>query len=122
MNSLEYIEKQIVFVKQNIQYHKNLLTTVEDDESIEIIKSTIRLLKPDLQTLEQIKTELEAWYELNKLFVIKPYYQDKENNKHPAIMIQHRVEHDFEYVRRGVKQESFDIIEKALEVEENDNR
>jgi hypothetical protein len=62
MSSLEYIDKQILFVKQNIQYHKDLLATVEDDESIEIIKSTIRLLEPDLQTLQQIKTELEAWY------------------------------------------------------------
>jgi hypothetical protein len=120
MNSLEYIDKQILFVKQNIQYHKDLLTTTNDNESIEIIKSTIKLLEPDLQTLQQIKSELEAWYELNKLFVIKPYYQDKENNKHPAIMIQHRVEHDFEYVRRGVKQKSFNIIEKALEVKNVD--
>lgn len=118
MNSLEYIDKQILFVKQNIQYHKDLLATVDDDESIEIIKSTIRLLEPDLQTLQQIKAELEAWYIMNKEFIIKPYYQDKENNKHPAIMVQHRVEHDFEYVRRGVKQESFDIVQKALEVKE----
>ena len=61
MNSLEYIEKQILFVKQNIQYHKDLLTTTEDGESIEIIKSTIKLLEPDLQALQRIKTELEAW-------------------------------------------------------------
>lgn len=64
MNRLEFIEKQILFVKQNIQYHKYLLTTVDDDESIEIIKSTIRLLEPDLQTLYQIKAELEEYQKL----------------------------------------------------------
>lgn len=71
MNSLEFIEKQILFVKQNIQYHKDLLTTVEDDESIEIIKSTIKLIEPDLQTLQQIKSELEAWYVVKDKVEIK---------------------------------------------------
>ena len=71
MNSLEFIEKQILYVKENIQYHKNLLTTIEDDESIEIIKSTIKLIEPDLQTLYQIKAELEAWEVVKDMVEIK---------------------------------------------------
>jgi hypothetical protein len=31
-------------------------------------------------------------------------------------MIQHKIEKDFEYVRRGCKQKSFDTIKKALDV------
>ena len=60
MNSLEWINKQILLVKQNIQYHKDLLAESEEEYADEI-KSAIKLLEPELQTLQQIKTELEAW-------------------------------------------------------------
>ena len=60
MNSLEFIEKQILLVQQNIQYHKNLLAESGKEYANEII-SAIKLLEPELQTLLQIKSELEAW-------------------------------------------------------------
>ena len=60
MNNLEWIDKQILLVKENIQYHKDLLVESEEEYTDEII-SAIKLLEPELQTLLQIKTVLEAW-------------------------------------------------------------
>lgn len=111
MNSLEYIDKQILFVKQNIQYHKELLATTEDDESIEIIKSTIKLLEPDLQTLQQIKAELEAWY------VLKPDLEHTENK-----LGEHEIELRVFYTDADVElhdtKEKYYKLKKALEVED----
>lgn len=72
MNSLEWIDKQILLVKENIQYHKDLLAESEEEYTDEII-SAIKLLEPELQTLQQIKTELEAWYEIKNLY-LKGYF------------------------------------------------
>ena len=69
MNSLEWINKQILLVKQNIQYHKDLLAESEEEYTDEII-SAIKLLEPELQTLLQIKKELKAWHST------KPYFVD----------------------------------------------
>lgn len=109
MNTLEYIDKQILFVKQNIQYHKDLLTKVEDNESIEIIKSTIKLLEPDLQTLYQIKSELEAWY------MLKPDLEHTENE-----LGEHEIELKKFYTDADVEQhdtkEKYYTLKKALEI------
>ena len=59
MNSLEYIEKLIKMQKENIDYHKNLLK--DNSEYAKEINSAIKFLEPELQTLQQIKTVLEAW-------------------------------------------------------------
>ena len=126
MNSLEFIEKEIEAVEKELaeivditndyleipDTYENKYNLI-DDANERYSNYSLRL-----NQLLQIKFELEAWKELNELFIIKPYYQDKENNKHPAIMIQHKIEKDFEYVRRGCEQKSFDTIKKALEVED----
>lgn len=65
MNSLEWVDKQILLVKENIQYHKDLLAESEEEYTDEII-SAIKLLEPELQTLQQIKDILEAWYAVEK--------------------------------------------------------
>lgn len=69
MNNLEWIDKQILLVKENIQYHKDLLDESEEEYVDEII-STIKLLEPELQTLQQIKTILEAWEIVKKDFIL----------------------------------------------------
>lgn len=71
-----------------------------------------------IEELEQIKAELEAWEVINEEFIIKPYYQ--VNGKYPTIMIRHQTEDD-EFCRRGVTQEKYNIIKKALEVKNNEN-
>lgn len=120
MTSLEFIEKEINYYKQKkdkavewyvflIEHNGSSAQTKRAEEEKDAVSNY-------LDNLLQIKNILEAWEELNKLFIIKPYYQDKENNKHPAIMIQHKIEKDFEYVRRGCKQKSFDTIKNALDV------
>ena len=98
MNSLEYINKQIKLVKQNIQYHKKLLAESEEEYADEII-STIKLLEPELQTLQQIKAELKAWYST------KPYFVDLGDVYVLAIS-----KDDKEY----------QPLKKALEVKDND--
>ena len=116
MNNLEFINQNIFECENRIEHLE--IKIIEDKKYPSLVKShkeCIEELKPILKHLEQIKNILEAWKELNELFIIKPYYQDKENNKYPAIMIQHKIEKDFEYVRRGCKQKSFDTIIKALE-------
>ena len=119
MNSLEYIRKKISKKIKTINEKRNFMINCKN-MNIPFNPEITYEDQKELEYLRQIESELEAWYELNKLFIIKPYYQDKENNKNPAIMVQHAIEHDFEYVRRGVKQESFDKFIKALEVKEND--
>lgn len=116
MNSLEFIDAEIIMWQERLDKLKKELIRVKGTRNEETILNHIEVNELHLQYLNQIKAELKAWYVMNEEFIIKPYYQDKENNKHPAIMVQHRVEHDFEYVRRGVKQKSFDIVQKAQEV------
>lgn len=105
MNNLEWINKQILFVKQNIQYHKDLLAESDEEYADEII-SVIKLLEPELQTLQQIKAELEAWY------VVKEYGAitiDKDVNRITIIL----------YISPA--KEGYDKLEKALEVNNNEN-
>lgn len=103
MNSLEWINKQILLVKQNIQYHKDLLE-LEEEYADEII-SAIKLLEPELQTLQQIKAELEAW-EICKtdnsiLYVLQTLAKGESINWH------------------RLPEEQQETIKKALEVKDN---
>lgn len=100
MNSLEFIDQEIIS-------YKHLVTFSSNDRK--------KYYEECVLLLQQIKTILEAWEVVNEEFIIKPYYQQ---GKYPAIMIRHPIEDD-EFVRRGVKQEKYNIVEKALEVEDD---
>ncbi len=106
MNSLEWIDKQILLVKENIQYHKDLLAESEEEYTDEII-SVIKLLEPKLQTLQQIKDILEAWEVcINDnaiLDVLKTLAKGESINWH------------------RLPEEKQKILKKVLEVKENDN-
>lgn len=104
MNSLEFIDIEIARTKSKYKEH------IKFGQTAFAIKDEKRL-----NTLQQIKSKLEAWNVMNEEFIIKPYYQQ---GKYPAIMIRHPIEDD-EVVCRGVKQEKYDKVLKALEVKEN---
>lgn len=115
MNTLEYIDKQILFVKQNIDFQMQIAFESQENKFKKRYHENEALkLTEKLQMLEQIKAELEAWEVMNEEFIIKPYYQQ---GKYPAIMVRHPIEDD-EFVRRGVKQEKYDKVLKALGVKE----
>lgn len=89
MNSLEWINKQIEECKQAIQ---QLKIRIDEDKNypsfIKCHNERLKELKPILQTLQQIKTELEAWYEIKNLYlkgyfsrVVLPVESDKKFKK-----------------------------------------
>lgn len=74
MNSLEFIEKEIEFLKDMINMD---LALVEDDFDLQ----EIRKKQNRLRHLQQIKAELEAWevvknheFEIDRLNTVAEYY------------------------------------------------
>lgn len=108
MNNLEWIDKQILLVKENIQYHKDLLAESEEEYTDEII-SVIKLLEPELQILQQIKIELEAWE------VVK----NKCVDMHDIIYCSNlEVYNTLLYKEYQLTEKEYKIIKKALEGKE----
>lgn len=108
MNSLE-------FINQEIEHIKNVLETDADIfETLPIVKDYRSRLKEELQTLQQIKTELEAWENVKKYLVVEKntYEEDWEE-----------IEYDYiDFVGdnidpfHGSDFEEVETIKKALEV------
>lgn len=80
MNSLEWINGQIEECKQSIQQSE---IRIDEDKKypsfVKCHKERIEELKQILKVLEQIKTELEAWEESKKYFILNegcvPFYE-----------------------------------------------
>lgn len=111
MNSLEFINQNIFDCKNHIKYLENKI--IEDKKYPSLVKShreRIEDLKPILQQLEQIKSELEAWY------VLKPDLEHTEND-----LGEHEIELRVFYTDADVEQhdtkEKYYTLKKALEVE-----
>ena len=106
MNSLEFINIEIKGLNKEIEYLQNKI--IEDKIYPGFVKShkeRIEELKTILQQLEQIKSELEAWY------VVKKHcdYQDRDRfNCIPEGF----------YIIEPIKGKDFLIVKKALEVED----
>lgn len=91
MNNLKFINEEIKRTKSSYKHFKlrfELYKEAEDDRDA-------GLLKEKLDTLIQIKTELEAWYEIKDLYK-KGYFS-----------------------RIALPKESHEKFKKALEVVEN---
>lgn len=98
--TIEFIKINIFECKNHIQYLNNKINEDKKYPSfVKCHKEQIENLKPILQTLEQIKCELEAWE------VVKPSI--KEIKEQQCIVI-HNVFRDIYYK----------TIKKALEVED----
>ena len=115
MNNLEWVDKQILLVKENIQYHKDLLAEYllaesEEEYTNEII-SAIKLLEPELQTLQQIKAKLEAWEVVKR----KGFIFTKEEK---SILI--GTWNIYRLSSRELNNKEYETLKKALEVKEND--
>lgn len=113
MDSLEWINAEIAKWQEILESFKEQLKQVKGTRNEQVTLNHIECYELKLKYLQQIKNKLEAWKVINEEFIIKPYYQ--VNGKYPAIMIRHRTEDD-EFCRRGVSQEKYNIVEKALEV------
>ena len=115
MNSIEYIDKLIKLEKENLDYHKKLLK--DNPDYAKEINSTIKLLEKDYNTLQQIKTELEAWEVVKEKFFIDIIERDNDYKigfepKTPIINGK---------VTRFAQLDNYKgtIIKKALEVKDN---
>ena len=93
------MSKTIEFVEKEIEYTKRKLEQLEIDLNFPFRKDVITHLKEDLQTLEQIKCELEAWE------VVKEYTDTSEDIVNTEY-----------YFIKGIDDE-FETLKKALEVE-----
>lgn len=67
MNSLEFIEKEIEDRKENIKHWEKQLECYPNSD---VFTRCVNMCNEQLQILEQIKTELEAWEELKKYIVL----------------------------------------------------
>lgn len=68
MNSLEFIERKIIEVEHEIKINKLRLENLWDKT---FYKGRAEVLNNKLQTLQQIKTELEAWEVVKNIVQIK---------------------------------------------------
>lgn len=80
MNSLEFINKEIELTKDVIENTQEALSNDANSEirmycyfNKEAVLDKLNYAKERLQTLQQIKTDLEAWYEIKNLY-LKGYF------------------------------------------------
>ena len=115
MTSLEFIEKEIAMVKKKISMVKSKFTIKGlTYYHINEIKEEINILRDRLQTFQQIKAELEAWYSIKqgiKLCESKMY----EDSYYEYLQFEEELFDESESEDAG---ERLTPIKKALEVEE----
>ena len=70
MNSLEFIEKEIEDKKENVKHWEKQLERYPNDE---VFTRGLDRCKEQLQTLQKIKTQLEAWEICKKHHHINKY-------------------------------------------------
>ena len=114
MNSLEFIEKEIEAAIKDIEWEKTLLEKEFDLIKCGHLREIICKLTKKLQTLQQIKSELEAWYSIKqgiKLCEGKVY----EDSYYEYLQFEEELFDESESEDAG---ERLTPIKKALEVEE----
>ena len=66
MNNLEFIEKEIHFISVVKKEYEKMLNDERPENQKGYLKTLIKEYGDKLQTLQQIKTELEAWEVVKK--------------------------------------------------------
>ena len=110
MNSLEFINNEIETTKREIDF-----TNIELERTDTIIRKNLdklKRLKERLQTLQQIKTELEAWEVVKR----KGFIFTKEE-KNQLIGNTWNI---YRLSSRELNNKEYEIIKKALEVKDED--
>lgn len=118
--TIEFIERQLIFTKEEERITKKQLEQIPPNEKLRInaLKIKLQTIKNNLIQLEQIKCELEAWEICkNKLnlkvqteeavtegFCMKGYWLLVEQYPYTQTTI--------------IEQEEYEILKKALEVED----
>ena len=119
MNSLEYIDREIMFTQKEENIVKTQIESTPNDRELQIQKDVLtiklKVIKERLSYLQQIKSELEVWYICKKHSYINNY---DSNNKRFDITIWLNTKNcgfgscaSFEECLK---------VKKALEVEENE--
>ena len=109
MNSLEFIDREISSTEIDLWYSKRLLIENPPSEELkkEMLEIKINVLERNMKCLQQIKSELEAWYVVKK--------------RRSYAYIKHKNLFDLS-VTLSTNDPDCERLLKALEVEENDNR
>lgn len=116
MNSLEYIEKEIEVTKK--QLNKYPLTKEQSDPNYKHKEADIQYVHnkfytEQLQTLQQIKLELEAWYAIKPYVVVKKGFVNLYENDFKSIEFK---EGCIDELASGEDYENVQKIVQALEV------
>lgn len=96
--TIEIVDREIKFLEEQIiKYEIHLFAFPQLN-----VENRLEEMKEDLQTLEQIKCELEAWE------VVKKYCKEKSIN---GIVFEH-------IINVSHTKQNYEIVKKALEVED----
>ena len=109
MNSLEFIKQNIFEFKNHIEHLE--IEIIEDEKNPTLAKyhkERIEELKPILNHLQQIKTELEAWE------VVKPNIVEEDNIIDGDIKV---IKVKCQLYPKGESNGKYEKLKKALEVE-----
>ena len=107
MNSLEFIEKEIEDRKENVKHWEKQLERYPNDE---VFTRGLNKSKEQLETLQQIKSALEAWE------VVKHTIYKRKMGEESFIQVMGGVYNEGQCWTSGIN--PYEIIKKALEVEE----
>lgn len=106
MNSLEFFEKEIERYKIIIIGTKAMLKEPRNEDVINYLKNDLKEYEEKVSHLQQIKSELEAWYICKKHL---EYFPSDYYNGIPEEVIT---------MTSKIDKKDYPIIKKALEVEE----
>lgn len=98
MTNLEFIENKIKCKENQSIYWSTRIKKEKDPSLKEFVTSIVKIYQEELQTLQQIKAELEAWE------VIKP-------------RIHHVKEQECFVIQTIISNKQYETIKKALEVD-----
>ena len=104
MNSLEYINDRIEMLKIAKESALKIIKEFDGLVPMDAYKKSVKQHEEDIQVLQQIKTELEAWEVVQEEIKIKQqdgYYYIKTR-----------------YEKGLINKEQYETIQKALEVKE----
>lgn len=111
MNSLGFIEREIESCKHEIQINK---IRIENQFDKTFYENRAEVINEKLQTLQQIKSELEAWEAVKEYLVVEESRVD-EDSYVDCIVLKDDCIHPLHSDLEGIH---VSIIKEALEVED----
>ena len=113
MNSLEFIEKQIKQEQGIIKTYEECFKIDKTEFDKSITRSYIQIHQKNINHLQQIKSELEAWEIVKRILDLTV----KEDKQKYDFIYYWLIYHPYELL--VIEKQDYEILKKALEVEKN---